>query len=383
MRRKLSPSARAICATVSPVVSRSRMRNRRSAVARRGATRGARSGGGRAGTAVSRRRDFLEGSAMGRFRVGGVDDRRWHDNALASRVRNLIDGALDWLVENLDLFDPFKDNHTFDQYYAKPLLELSMTCMLYSRHKNLNQDPRIGQIALFISRVWDRPEYWQRLTRFPEMLLLYGMTSIALRRCGFGNHCYPELMQRVLKQGYASAVEVVPYRALDFRYMLDCGGCEHTFASYSDIYKNTLLSKTPSVAYLTDEDAYAITHTLFYISDFGARPPDVIPPEQLPAVQRLTTSLLGVYLRSCNWDLVAEILVSCRCLNWRPNCLFEAAWSGLLGAQLANGAVPGPYFCLLAVWSGLRPPNPCRKGGLAPAGMFLGSAGKGRFFVPA
>ena len=41
-------------------------------------------------------------------------------------------------------------------------------------------------------------------------------------------------------------------------------------------------------------------------------------------------------------------------------------------------------FSLLAVWRGLRrPPNPCRAGRLAPPGMFLGSAGKGRFFVPA
>src|SRR5271163_168491 len=39
---------------------------------------------------------------------------------------------------------------------------------------------------------------------------------------------------------------------------------------------------------------------------------------------------------------------------------------------------------LLAVWRGLRrPPNPFRAGRLAPPGMFLGSAGKGRFFVPA
>ena len=38
---------------------------------------------------------------------------------------------------------------------------------------------------------------------------------------------------------------------------------------------------------------------------------------------------------------------------------------------------------LLAVWSGLRPPDPCRMAGLAPPGMFVGSAEKGRFFVPA
>ena len=40
-------------------------------------------------------------------------------------------------------------------------------------------------------------------------------------------------------------------------------------------------------------------------------------------------------------------------------------------------------YRLLAVWRGLRAANPCWKGRLAPPEMFLGSAGKGRFLVPA
>ena len=39
------------------------------------------------------------------------------------------------------------------------------------------------------------------------------------------------------------------------------------------------------------------------------------------------------------------------------------------------------FYCLLAVWRGLRPANPCLRLRLAPPEVFLGSAGKGRFFV--
>src|SRR5208283_4947127 len=42
-------------------------------------------------------------------------------------------------------------------------------------------------------------------------------------------------------------------------------------------------------------------------------------------------------------------------------------------------ATEGVPFRLLAVWHGLRLPNPCRRRGLIPPGMFLGSAEKGRF----
>ena len=45
--------------------------------------------------------------------------------------------------------------------------------------------------------------------------------------------------------------------------------------------------------------------------------------------------------------------------------------------------LPAVCYGLLAVWHGLRPPNPCRRRGLTPPGMFLGSAEEGRFFVPA
>ena len=261
-----------------------------------------------------------------------------------SRARRLVDGALDWFIENLELFDPFREAGKFDQYYAKPLLELSLTCMLYVRSRHQGKDHRINEIALFVDRIWRRPEYWQRLVRFPETLLLYGMTSIALRRCGLGNSCDAELMARVLEEGYASAVEVVPYRALDFRYMIDCGEYNLTFPTYSEIYNGTLLSKNPTPLYLTDEDVYAVTHTLFYISDFGARAPEAIPQEQLPAAKRLVALLLGVYVRSKNWDLVAELLISCQCLDWRPGFVFDTAWEDLMTAQRADGVVPGPYF---------------------------------------
>jgi purine nucleosidase len=50
---------------------------------------------------------------------------------------------------------------------------------------------------------------------------------------------------------------------------------------------------------------------------------------------------------------------------------------------LDGPSLPPPVLSVLAVWRGLRATIPCRAGGLAPPDMFLGSAGKGRFFVPA
>lgn len=266
--------------------------------------------------------------------------------AATDRFRTVFDGTLDWFVANLKQFDPFKgdDGTEFDSYYVKPFLELASLCMLHDRFAVSQRDPRVAKVALFIHGLWRRPEYKERLLRYPEMLLVYGMTYIALDRYGLSEPFDRELLQRVVDEGYATAVERLPFRCLDLRCMLDCGGFSHNLPSYASLYEETLLAKTPSVLYLTDTDAYAVTHTIFYLYDFGSRSPDVIPKEQVPTIRWIVGALLGVYLRRRHWDLVAELLICCECLRWRPAFLFDAAWSALAAAQRRDGVVPGPYF---------------------------------------
>ncbi|MGI0014511.1 MAG: DUF6895 family protein, partial [Nitrososphaera sp.] len=155
---------------------------------------------------------------------------------------------------------------------------------------------------------------------------------------------YHEIIQHILDQGYTTAVEDVPFRVMDLRHMLDSGGFKHNFPSYDHLYQQTLLAKTPPLLYLTDADVYSITHTLFYLADFGFRPIEAIPGEQLPTVCWIIGALLGIYLRSSNWDLVGELLLACRCLRWPPPFVFDTAWDALLDAQLPDGSIPGPEF---------------------------------------
>jgi hypothetical protein len=262
-----------------------------------------------------------------------------------NRLHELVDGVFTWFEQNLEWFDPFKDSsnpHIFST--SKPLLELACICMYYERCVLTNRDPRVRKFISFIHDVWQHPQYRERLVRSPEMIRLYGMTCIALRCCGAGDSSDYELIQRVIDQGYVGSIEDVPFRVLDFRNMLDCGGFRHNLPSYATLYKQTLLASTPPVMYLTDNDAYSITHTLFYLSDFGSRPLGTILKEELPQIRWMVGMLMGIYLRLKNWDLVAEFLICCRCLHWSPPCIFDAAWEALLDAQLPDGSVPGPLF---------------------------------------
>lgn len=263
------------------------------------------------------------------------------------RLRKCLDGAFGWITQNLELFHPFlneTEGGEPDLYRSKALCELGLMCMLYYRCTEEALDPRVQNFVSFIHDIWQQPAYQDRGVRNLETFRLYTMIYVNLLRCGAVESSYSEIIQRFLEQGYVTAVELVPMRVLDFRHMLDSGGFRHNLQSYDDIYQATLLAKTPPLVYFTDSDVYDITHTLFYVTDFGSQPASVLPKEQIPTVQWMIGALLGVYLRRRNWDIVGELLLNCLCLRWYPPIVFDVAWDSLLQAQLPDGSTPGPLF---------------------------------------
>jgi hypothetical protein len=100
---------------------------------------------------------------------------------------------------------------------------------------------------------------------------------------------------------------------------------------------------------LDDEAAYAITHALFYLTDFGVRPAPLKAVEMNRVVD-LVEGLLLHYWRTGNWDLVGELLVNLNCidLNCFDRCCsdiyagaagaYDAAWraDGALSPRRSN-----------------------------------------------
>ena len=92
---------------------------------------------------------------------------------------------------------------------------------------------------------------------------------------------------------------------------------------------------------------YAMTHTVFHLTDWGARPSGLPAPIQdylgawLPA-------WLEVYLEAGHWDLVGELLMVDLCLT-DPAYPGEA-WERLGEVQLADGTVPAE------AWRNVRNP---------------------------
>ena len=263
------------------------------------------------------------------------------------KIYHCYNHALNWLDERKELFNPLayeSDNPSSDLYLTKALGELGLLCMLYYRSADGEIDPRITSFLDLISSIWEQAEYQERIMRRPEYFQIYTMVYIVLRQCNIIPETNKPLIQRVIDQGYVIATETTPMRLLDRRHMLDCGKFQYSLPSYEDIYHQTLLAQSPELAYLTDTDVYAITHTLFYLTDFGRTPSPLLHGEHLAKVQWIIETLLGLYVRRKNWDLVGELLLDCYCLHWYPEVIFDLAWKTITQCQLPDGSIPGPRY---------------------------------------
>ncbi|ASO20535.1 hypothetical protein FHR81_004646 [Actinoalloteichus hoggarensis] len=86
--------------------------------------------------------------------------------------------------------------------------------------------------------------------------------------------------------------------------------------------------------------AYAVTHTVFHLTDWGARPEELPSPLQ-NYLHRWLPAWIEVYREAEQWDLVGELLMVDLCLEAPSHPV--GAWVALAGAQRADGLLPyGP-----------------------------------------
>ncbi|HEY7415346.1 MAG TPA: hypothetical protein VH593_09150, partial [Ktedonobacteraceae bacterium] len=187
--------------------------------------------------------------------------------------------AFRWIDRYKNLFDPLDhewEKDTPDIYQTKALGELGLLCLLYHRYDREMKENEVKGFLHLIFDVWQHAEYRERIVRRPEYFQLHVMVYITLQQCGMIDTSYKGIIQQVIDQRYVTETETTAMRLLDRRHMLDSGQFSHSLPSYEELYKNTILAKEPSLIYLTDTDVYAITHTLFYLTDFGRRNASVL-----------------------------------------------------------------------------------------------------------
>ncbi|UYB38863.1 hypothetical protein SLV14_001277 [Streptomyces sp. Je 1-4] len=260
----------------------------------------------------------------------------------SSQRRAVETRAVAWLAARRTLIDPTEAAPGRVLFARKALIE---TAFLVGLRARLDPEPLDGDYSALLEQVEEiaaRPSYRELIARDEAALLLYAGTYAALRLCGREDPEFRQLITQAAAGGYAAVFERIPYRQLDLLHTLELCDVPHTLPAVDDVLPFTLLCNRPNVVKLTDRDIYALTHTLFYATDFGLREPRWPRDFNPGAAVELLEALLVLTLGRQNADLVGELLCCLLCLGVRDSEEGRRAWEFLAAVQEADGRVNGP-----------------------------------------
>lgn len=108
---------------------------------------------------------------------------------------------------------------------------------------------------------------------------------------------------------HISSIGTTSYLRIETKFYADKAGVAHEIEPYEELLKHSLLTKRHASLPVTDGEAYSITHTSFYISDFGFRDP-CLAGESRERAEELACRMLDHCVHAELWDLTAELLIT-------------------------------------------------------------------------
>ncbi|MGW2643018.1 DUF6895 family protein [Streptomyces sp. NPDC001348] len=252
------------------------------------------------------------------------------------------DRAVAWLAARRAMLVPRHDRPDTVLFTRKALIETAFLVGLRARLDDAPLDGDYAALLRQVAHVAGRPSYREMVARDEQALLLYAGTYAALRLCGLDDPEFRRLIQQSVKGGYAAAFERIPYRQLDLLHTLFLCGIEHDLPAMDTVLPFTLLCQNPNVLKLADRDIYALTHTVFYATDFGRREPVWPRGRGTGTAVEILEALLVLAEARANADLVGELLCCLYCLGVDDSEAADRAWAFLESIQEDNGRVNGP-----------------------------------------
>jgi hypothetical protein len=269
-----------------------------------------------------------------------------NDRLLSAEQMGVLDDSLtrahQWLADRIEYFDPRVHPVGSEEYFtgSKALCELSLLCSITARGGMIELPPALVALPF---NVWATPSFAERLATQPHRFRLYGAVYASLRSMGLSDATSDAVIHDLLSDGYITATEEVPYRRLEIRYLLDLAGIDHDLPHYDTLYNETLLARAERASVLTYADAYSVTHTLFYLSDFGLRAPTFTTPSEYARIERLVEFLACRYVAQRHWDLAGEMLLCLGSLPSSDPSVLVFTWLALNRAWNRDGSVSGPW----------------------------------------
>jgi hypothetical protein len=247
----------------------------------------------------------------------------------------LLDRCLAWLRAHLHRCVPVAGDRETDAPTHKRLGELAVLARIVLRTDTGHEDTAL----LLLDHVWRQYRHGdalhERQLRHPtatDPLEVYA----PLRATGRRHMPLERLLAHLHGRVAVRAVELVPNRRLSVLAAARATGLPGTDDTLA-VVNATWLGRRPEPWLLDWEHAYAMTHTVFHVTDWGSRP-GALPGHLQDYLGLWLPVWHDVWQESGDWDLVGELLATDRCLSV-PGLPLEA-WRRLASQQRPDGLVP-------------------------------------------
>ncbi|MEU2512023.1 DUF6895 family protein [Streptomyces syringium] len=164
-------------------------------------------------------------------------------------------------------------------------------------------------------------------------------TYAPFARCGLRHEPLERLLAHTGVLRSVRNTEVVPNRRLGVANAARVVGLDARDSPYdwATLTRATWLGATPEPWLIDWMTGYCVTHTIFHLTDWGARPSGL--PEDLAAYVRAWLPVwIDIWAEIEQWDLVGELMIVGCCLE-EPYCEL-ADWERLARAQHPDGLMP-------------------------------------------
>ncbi|MFD9502267.1 DUF6895 family protein [Streptomyces sp. NPDC060035] len=256
-------------------------------------------------------------------------------------ARSMADRALSWLHANRALGGlPPDTTETMadpDSVY-KPLGETTLAASLVLRDGVVGPGRLVAAQSL-MDFTW---EQFRRGDMIYERQLRHTLMTDPLEmyapfvRCGYRHEGLDRLLAHRARMRSVGHVELLPNRRLAAANAARVVGLGHG-EDMADLAGATWLGARPEPWAINWITAYAMTHTVFHLTDWGADPSG-LPSELAAYVRTWLPVWIDIWREVGQWDLVAELLIVGASLP-DPYCAPED-WEAIAELQHEDGLVP-------------------------------------------
>lgn len=180
----------------------------------------------------------------------------------------------------------------------------------------------------------------QLVMRHPAMAASLGLGHAILHSIGMPDDGFQQVFARAIDSAQAAAVERLPYRWMEFSWMRALGG-DGPVAEHQHQIPGSTVGAHSHPLFLSGDDAYAITHALMFLGDFGCRRITELP--KWPLTQTLE-DIAAWQVADGNLDILSEALLGLAILDARPSPYIRHIFQVVLATWDELGFLPCPSF---------------------------------------